>query len=111
MSTHAAGRRHAGNFADTSHRAIPGHARSAGQPRWWNTDRGRALARDIGDFVDDLVQVATVAITALVLLGVAALAVAALWEINQPAAVAVAGVVVVAAAGALGWLWRDRRRP
>lgn len=111
MSTHAAGRRHHGNYYGTTHRPVPGHARAAGQPRWWRTDRGRQLARDIGDYLDDVVQVATVAITALMLLGVAALAVAALWEINQSAAVAVAATVVFAAAGAIGWLYRDRRRP
>jgi lysozyme family protein len=66
------------------------------------------LAREIGDFVDELHQLAAVAITALVVLGVIYLATAALWPINPSLATAVAAVSL---AGLALTVWRMRRRP
>lgn len=78
------------------------------RPAWWHTDRARARAREIGDVVDELAQLGALVIAGLVVVGLDALVVMAIWPLAPHVAAGMFAAVLIAVAGVVVAL---RRRP
>lgn len=105
VTTHAAGRHHVGTYAHLVHGR---HIRVQRELRWWRSERGRAIARDLGDAVDEIQQLAAVVLCALLVLVLAALCTAAVWPVEPHLASGLGVALVVSAVIAVLVL---RRRP
>lgn len=109
MTTHIAGPHQAGTYAalvgqpHTSHLKAP-----VERVRWWQTERAHEITADLGDFAEDIYQIAIVAMAVALVLIVAGLAALSLWPISPHFASGVAAALPVSVAALVLWL---RRRP
>lgn len=102
---HAASRHRPATYAGAPHEGH--HAAQPTHVPWWDTPRAHRVARDIGDYVDDLMQWACVLLGVLLVVFADSVLLAVLWPVDPHLASGAFGLVLVVI---LAWIWHGRRR-